>query len=481
MWQKQKDSGIKKGSIWKPLLFVGFFLILAAIFKIIGIATHDILPQQGSKILDGGFILFITFAVLIFARWLIVDAPFSFLKHFTIIPLLKTLISLILYFITMVYLLHRFVGINLTPLLTTSAVLTGIIALSLQETLKNLFTGIWINTERIVAKGDWVNIAGKEGHIMDVTWRTTRLLTFSNDYIYLPNKILSEGPVENYTYPSPLHIVKIDINASYKDPPHKVRDILLEIASQNPHVLKDPCPEVHLTTFGDFSIQYKLRVGINNYGAILNIKSDLYYNIWYAFKRNSIEIPFPIRTLYHHKSEISHIVSDDIKTCLREIDFLKPLNETDIDNISSTARMEIYGEKEIIFKQGDKGDTCYFIKKGLVDIILKDENGIGICVATLCPGALLGEMSLLTGEDRRATAIVKEDCELVVIDSRGFSQVFKNSPDLMEKMSEIVAKRSLELEETKKKAATEKEDVEKNKTASKIILSKIKAFFKIGG
>jgi small-conductance mechanosensitive channel/CRP-like cAMP-binding protein len=467
----------EKAGIWKPLAVVILFFLLAAAFHIVFIIGKGALPPQGENIISKAVTLFVALGVLFFIRWLIVDAPLSFLKRFTVVPLLKTLISLILYFIAAIYLLHRLAGIDLTPLLTTSAVLTGIIALSLQETLKNLFTGIWINTERVVAKGDWVNISGKEGKVMDVTWRTTRLLTFSNDYMYIPNKLLSEGQVENYTYPSPRHIINIDIGASYKDPPNKVKEVLLQVASENPYVMKDPSPEVYLVTFGDFSIQYRLRAWINDYGVILKAKSSLQYNVWYAFKRNDIEIPFPIRTVYQHQVVAKEAVSEDVEGCLKRVDFLKPLKDAEIRKVADTAMMQIYGENETIFKQGDKGDTCYFIKQGAVDILIKDERMLDSYVATLEAGMFFGEMSLLTGEDRKATAVAKRDAMLVVIDSRGFSDVFRNNPDLMGKLSEIVAVRSLELEEVRKRALTESELIERRKDKSKAILDKIRHFF----
>lgn len=472
-----KHSG--KAGIWKPLAAVLFFFSLATAFKIILIASKGALPLQAEKIIGKSVILVTALGTLFFVRWLIADAPLSFLRRFTIIPLLNTLISLILYFVTAVYLLHRLAGIDLTPLLTTSAVLTGIIALSLQETLKNLFTGIWINTERVVAKGDWVNIAGKDGQVMDVTWRTTRILTFNNDYVYFPNKVLSEGHVDNYTYPSPLHVIEIDVGASYKDQPNKVKHVLLQAASENPYVLKEPYPEVYLTTFGDFSIQYRLRAWVNDYGAILKAKSGVHYSIWYAFRRNNIEIPFPIRTLYHHKTEAKNFAPAEMEVYLRKIDFLKPLKDADIEKISNTARMEIYGENEIVFRQGDKGDTCYFIKGGNIDIILKDERGNDNIVASLMPGDFFGEMSLLTGEERKTTAAAKRDSELIAIGSRGFSEVFENNPGLMEKLSEIVAMRSFKLEEARKKAMTETEMIEKQKNESQAMLDKIRAFFKM--
>lgn len=466
-----------KTNIYKPLTLVILFFLLAAAFKVIFVTSKGALPQQAEKIVNKAVILFTSLSVLFFIRWLIVDAPLEFLRRFTIIPLLKTLISLILYFIAAIYLLHRLAGIDLTPLLTTSAVLTGIIALSLQETLKNLFTGIWINTERVVAKGDWVNIAGKEGRVMDVTWRTTRLLTFTNDYVYLPNKLLSEGYVDNYTHPSPLHVVEIDVGAAYKEQPNKVREILLHIASANPDVLKEPQPEVYLASYGDFAVQYRLRAWINDYGSILRIRSDLHYNIWYAFKRNNIEIPFPIRTIYHPKIEATGAF-EDIETYLKKIDFLKPLKDAEISKVSRTAKIELYGQNEIVFKQGDKGDTCYFIKDGVVDILIKDESGRENRVATLGPGDFFGEMSLLTGEGRKATVTARKDTQLIIIDSAGFAEVFRNNPGVMEQLSELVAMRSAKLEEAKRQAISDAEMIEERKQESRALLDKIKAFFK---
>ena len=473
---------MKKNNIWKELIAVVALFAIASLVKIILMVSLDILPPKGIKILDGAFILFTSLGVLFFIRWLIVDAPLSFLRRFTIIPLLKTFISLILYFIAAVYLLHRLVGIDLTPLLTTSAVLTGIIALSLQETLKNLFTGIWINTERVVAKGDWVSVAGKEGQVMDVTWRTTRLMTFSNDYVYLPNKILAEGTIENFTYPSSLHIVEIDVSLGYHEPPNRVKDVLLKIASENTSVLKDPTPEVYVVAFGEFAINYRLRAWISDYGAILRIKSDLHYSIWYAFKRNSLEIPYPIRTIYQYQYQMKKeegILQREIEAYLRKIDFLKPLGDIEIHKVSAFAKIELYGRNEVIFKQDEKGESCFFIKHGAIDIMLKDARGTESWVATLGEGGFFGEMSLLTGEKRMASAVAKEDSELIVIDPRGFYDVFKNNPDLMERLSEIVAARSLELEMTRKRVMTEIEKIEEQKAASKNLLGRIKLFFKI--
>jgi len=183
--------------------------------------------------------------------------------------------------------------------------------------------------------------------------------------------------------------------------------------------------------------------------------------------------------VYQYQMGAKAAVPEDIKGYLRGMDFLKPLEDADIGNIAATARIETYGENEVIFRQGDVGDTCYFIKEGAVDIVFKDKSGKDNVVATLKPGTFFGEMSLLTGEERKTAAVAKKDSMLIVIGSRGFSEVFKENPELMERLSEIVANRLLKLEETRKRAATDAERIELQKAESRVLLDKIKSFFKI--
>ena len=271
------------------------------------------------------------------------------------------------------------------PLLTTSAVLTGLLALSLQETLKNLFTGLWINTERIVAKGDWVKISGREGQIMEVTWRTTRLMTRENDCIYIPNRLLAEGLLENYTFPTPLHIVEVEIGTSYNDPPNKVKDVIIAVAKEIDGVLTKPEPEVWVEGYSDFSIVYKLRAWVDDFLAVPNVKSEINGKIWYAFRRNGIEIPFPVRVTYS-RTEEKVSAEGAAASALRDIDLLSPLKEDELNRVAAFSRFEFFGADERVVRQGDSGDTCYLIRSGSVDVVLKDEAGDERFITNLKPG-----------------------------------------------------------------------------------------------
>lgn len=266
-----------KAKLLKPLFTSLVLYSIAGIFKaaIIIVKANALHLPQLIYIGEKSFTLFFTLGTIILMRWLIADAPFSMLRRYTIAPLLKSIITFLIYFGAALVLLNRLFGINLTPLLTTSAVLTGILALSLQEILKNFFTGLWINTERVVAKGDWVKIANIEGEVLEVTWNTTRLITRRNDLIYIPNRLLIEGPTENYTYPSPLHAVEADIGASYFDPPNKVKNVLIDLAKDLPHVTTEPKPEAWITNYSDFSINYRLRAWVNDFRLVPYVKTEI--------------------------------------------------------------------------------------------------------------------------------------------------------------------------------------------------------------
>lgn len=469
-----------RAKLLKPLFTSLILYSIAGIFKaaiIIAKANAFHFPQL-IRIGEKSFTLFFTLGTVILLRWLIADAPFSMLRRYTIAPLLKSIITFLIYFGAALVLLNRLFGINLTPLLTTSAVLTGILALSLQEILKNFFTGLWINTERVVARGDWVKIANIEGEVREVTWNTTRLMTRKNDLIYIPNRLLIEGPTENYTYPSPLHAVEVDIGASYHDPPNKVKNVLIELAKDLPNVVTEPKPEAWITNYGDFSINYRLRAWVNDFRLVPYIRTEINSRIWYAFRRNKIEIPFPIRVNYtrqEKKLSETEIIMDSLKN----IEFLSPINYDELRNIAAYSSFETFGAGETIVKQGDTGDTFYLIHSGGVDVLFRDSSGSEKLLATLKQGEFFGEMSLLAGEPRRATVIAREDTSCIVVTSKGFQNAFIRNPNLAESLSELLAKRSGKLEEIKNLAIPERDKLEAEISLKKNILNKIKNIFKV--
>ncbi|MBI5885727.1 MAG: mechanosensitive ion channel [Deltaproteobacteria bacterium] len=460
----------------RPLITAVFLAALAAVLYA-AIQYAQALGLDYPQAVSGGhsaFVVLVTLCAAFFLRWLIADAPFNLLRRYTFAPLLRTFVTLLLLFGSILFLLHRLLGLNILPLFTTSAVLTGIIALSMQDTFKNLFTGLWINMERVVAKGDWVRFGDKEGMVMDVTWRTTRLLTRENAFVFIPNRLLAEGVLENYTYPSPLNVVEIKVSASYKDPPNKVKDVLLGVASHVKGVAEEPAPVVWITGYGEFCIHYDLRVWINDFKRAPDVNSDLSSAIWYAFRRSNIEMPYPARTVYYRKAEAQP--GTDICGVLKSIDFLGALDEGAIAAVADYSRLEVFGQGEAIVREGEDGRSCYYIISGSVEILHKGGGHRETRLTVLVAGDLFGEMSLLTGEKRNATALAKEDTTCLVMESDAFKKIFDENPDVAASLSELLARRRHEQDDLKTMGAQGPGARDELKNS---ILAGIRRFFKI--
>ena len=460
-----------KRNLFSPIIFAVVLYAIAGAAKAGDIAFNG---EFGAEPLRQVFILSATLGSVALLKWLIADAPLSLFHRHTATPLLRAIVSLVLYSAGAMFLLNRLLGINLVPILTTSAVLTGIVALSLQDTIKNLFTGIWINMERIVAKGDWVRVSDREGQVMEVTWRTTRLLTRENDYIYLPNRLLADGVLENYTYPTPLHVIEVDIGASYDDPPDRVRGALSEIALSTVSVLSDPAPEVWITGYGEASVRYRLRAWVDDFRKVYAVRSDIYSKIWYSFRRSGIEIPYPAMNILRKKEDRARS-RGGIRGSLKAVDFLRALTDDELDRVEASARIEVFGRGEAIVTEGEAGSTCYFLSSGRAEVCSKGQNGEVLLVTTLEPGGFFGEMSLLTGEPRSATIRATEESVCIVIDSGVFHSIFREDPELSGRLSELLSKRAGELKEARARSAEPIRPSELQES----ILSRIKQFFKV--
>jgi len=186
--------------------------------------------------------------------------------------------------------------------MVTSAVFSAVVGLAFQDILVNFLSGLIISLEKPFQIGDWVMVGEKDGRIADIAWRTTKLRTRENDYIIIPNSIIAKGQIINFYRPSRLHMVKTTVGVHYDIPPLKVKQILLRAARETGGVVESPQPEVHLQEYGDFKIDYELRIWIDEYENLPEIEDALHTSIWYLFKRDKIIIPFPIRTVHLHEA-----------------------------------------------------------------------------------------------------------------------------------------------------------------------------------
>lgn len=201
-------------------------------------------------------------------------------------------------------------GFNLTNLALIAGALSVGIGFGLQSIVNNFVSGLILLFERPIKTGDWVVVTSGEGIVKSINVRATEIETFDRTSIIVPNSELISSSVKNWTHSDKTGRVVISVGVSYASDPKTVHDILMACAEKNPHALKSPAPTVVFKDFGDSALVFDLRFFIRNIGDVIKAQTQARFDIWYAFKENNIEIPFPQRDL--------HIRSDATKAAPRK-------------------------------------------------------------------------------------------------------------------------------------------------------------------
>jgi small-conductance mechanosensitive channel len=333
-------------------------------------------------------------------------------------------------------------------LLTTSAVSAVVIGFALQDTLGNAFAGLAIQSERPFHVGHWIRVGEFEGCVAEVTWRATKLRTKTGNFVILPNNLVSKEAITNYSEPAVPTRLEVEVGASYTTPPNEVKTVMREAMSQAPCVLESPPADVIVVAFADSAITYRARFWVLDYELDDEARDQVRTAIYYAFSRHGIEIPYPIQAQYN----LDAPGPDDItkqrqrEEVLRGVDLFESLDDDQRRAIAAATRMRVYGDGEVVVRQGQAGHSMYIVCSGLVSILLEPEKKL---VASIERGGYFGEMSLLTGEARTASAVAKGDVVVLEIDAELFRKLAAESPHAVERIGVAAMTRRGQLDEVR--------------------------------
>ncbi len=186
-------------------------------------------------------------------------------------------------------------GLNLSSLVVVGSALGVGIGFGLQNIVANFVAGIVILWEGPIKLGDFIDVGNTHGEVIRIGARGTWVRTFDNEVIIVPNSEFINARVANWTANDRTVRLTIAVGVSYDSDLDAVRDVLLEIARHNEHVLEDPAPAVLVTGFGDHSININLRIStatmIDRTSILI---SDLFTEIFRVFREKKIVLPYPI-------------------------------------------------------------------------------------------------------------------------------------------------------------------------------------------
>jgi len=194
------------------------------------------------------------------------------------------------------------VGIAITPIIASLGIGTLAVALALQDTLANLFAGIYMIAEKPIAAGNFIKLeGGEQGHVMKVGWRSTQLRMLGDSVVVVPNTKLAGNVITNFSLPRDEVVVTVDVGVSYQSDLEQVQNVTLEVAREVagavPGAAAAPEPRLRFHTFGDSSINLTVFIQVRDFVSGLDVKHEFMKRLHARYRRDGIEIPFPTRTV----------------------------------------------------------------------------------------------------------------------------------------------------------------------------------------
>ncbi|MCD1280098.1 MULTISPECIES: mechanosensitive ion channel family protein [Psychrobacter] len=197
------------------------------------------------------------------------------------------------------------VGVQTTSVVAILGGAAVAIGLSLKDQLSNFAAGIMIVTFRPFVRGDYVQISSYTGTVTEITLVNTHLTTINNHDIIIPNSDITTSAVVNYTA-LPNRRVDITVGIGYDANIKTAKEVMLNLAKNNPLAFTDPEPIVRVTNLGDNSVDLTLNVWTTN-ADWWTMQCELLEQFKYALDDEHIEIPFPQRSV--HVKGLDHMIN----------------------------------------------------------------------------------------------------------------------------------------------------------------------------
>ncbi len=208
-------------------------------------------------------------------------------------PLIRRIVRTIIWIIGGIISLS-YVGIDVSAILISFGLAGAALALALKDMLENVISGVLIMLDRPFRIGDRIQLAsGELGDVVEISLRSTRIMTFDQNYIIIPNTKLIGDKIVNLSFPNPKIRVMVELNVSYDTNLKKARQVMLDVASKFAGLVDDPPPVVYVGDLKDSSISLILYARASDYKEHWMLQNQLREAIFEEFQKEKIKIPFP--------------------------------------------------------------------------------------------------------------------------------------------------------------------------------------------
>ncbi|MRD49243.1 cyclic nucleotide-binding domain-containing protein [Caenimonas koreensis] len=378
----------------------------------------------------------------------------------------------------------RLAGVDPSQVFATSALITAVLAISMQDTLGNVLGGVALQLDNSLRVGDWVRADDVNGMVVDVRWRYTAVQTRNRETVIVPNSWLMKNRFVVLRPPAdgPLAWRRaVTLNVAIDAAPHAVIDALERSVAdaEIDHVLKSPAPSALLTDIGPGYCKYTLRYWMSEPQHDDPGDSAVRIHALAALARAGLRLGVPLQEeLSVKENEGWRRAAQERElaqklAALRGAALFAQLPASEQEALAGHLVHAPFAAGDVMTRQGAIAHWLYLVIRGEAKVTVEGPQG-PVQVAMLRDGDFFGEMGMLTGAPRGATVTAVTAVESYRLDKDGFAQVLQARREIAQEISAIVQARNEQLQ------ARLAQDGAGTATSDDI-LSRIRKFFSLEG
>ena len=215
------------------------------------------------------------------------------------LPLLRRFLRVFIYGLALVLILDT-LGYSIGLLLGGLGITGLAVALALQPTLTNYFAGTYVMSDQSIKSGDYIELqGGPAGYVVDVGWRTTKIRTWLNTLVIIPNAVMADTIITNYQGPDPALNILVSCGVSYSSDLQQVQEVALDVTrgviADNDEAVKSMEPWFGYDSFGDSNVNFWIFLQATDRVGSFVVTNDLIKRLHARFATEGIEINYPVR------------------------------------------------------------------------------------------------------------------------------------------------------------------------------------------
>ena len=210
----------------------------------------------------------------------------------SLIPLFSKAANVMLMIVAVLFIFTEW-SINITSVLAGLGIAGLALGFAVKDSLSNIFGGISILLDKALQVGDIIEVGGTSGEVVDVGLRSTRIRTWDNELLIIPNGQLANSEFKNWKKPNLNARIVIDFGVEYGAKHEKVKKIVLDVIKKHKKILKEPSPLVRFKEMGDSALLFGAYFWVGDIADKWSTKEDLVCEIYDTLNKHKIGIPFP--------------------------------------------------------------------------------------------------------------------------------------------------------------------------------------------